>query len=156
MISTNDQKVNLSTTAGADVSTINEAVSQRIKQFRSQKRCRWMSLRGVPASVKECWWKLKAVKPIQALRCYVRSRRQWGVRGGFCQRRQRADGSSYQPGCYSGVVARRERRQCKTNGGTSGPDMLELWQWIMHHGEQFESAGHPADTCELLFVNQEH
>ncbi|EKI6138483.1 cupin domain-containing protein, partial [Salmonella enterica] len=38
--------------------------------------------------------------------------------------------------------------------GTSGPDMLELWQWIMHPGEQFESAGHPADTCELLFVNQ--
>ncbi|EOG5885110.1 cupin domain-containing protein, partial [Salmonella enterica subsp. enterica serovar Uganda] len=33
-------------------------------------------------------------------------------------------------------------------------DMLELWQWIMHPGEQFESAGHPADTCELLFVNQ--
>ncbi|EBX9583422.1 XRE family transcriptional regulator, partial [Salmonella enterica subsp. enterica serovar Montevideo] len=28
------KKVNLSTTAGADVSTINEAVSQRIKQFR--------------------------------------------------------------------------------------------------------------------------
>lgn len=38
MISTNDQKVNLSTTAGADVSTINAAVSQRIKQFRSQKK----------------------------------------------------------------------------------------------------------------------
>lgn len=32
------KKVNLSTTAGADVSTINEAVSQRIKQFRSQKK----------------------------------------------------------------------------------------------------------------------
>ncbi|PVJ78607.1 XRE family transcriptional regulator, partial [Salmonella enterica subsp. enterica serovar Senftenberg] len=32
------KKVNLSTTAGADVSTINAAVSQRIKQFRSQKK----------------------------------------------------------------------------------------------------------------------
>lgn len=42
----------------------------------------------------------------------------------------------------------------KLMAGTSGPDMLELWQWIMHPGEQFESAGHPADTCELLFVNQ--
>lgn len=32
------KKVNLSTVSGADVSTINEAVSQRIKQFRRQKK----------------------------------------------------------------------------------------------------------------------
>ncbi|EYH92483.1 Cro/CI family transcriptional regulator, partial [Salmonella enterica subsp. enterica serovar Heidelberg str. N189] len=47
--------------------------------FVAKKRCRWMSLRGVPASVKECWWKLKAVKPIQALRCYVKIAAAMGV-----------------------------------------------------------------------------
>jgi len=32
--------------------------------------------------------------------------------------------------------------------------MLELWQWVMHPGEAFASSGHPADTCELLFVTR--
>lgn len=32
------KKVNLMTDAGADVSTVNEAVSQRIKQYRKQKK----------------------------------------------------------------------------------------------------------------------
>ncbi|TGD70636.1 XRE family transcriptional regulator, partial [Salmonella enterica subsp. enterica serovar Poona] len=32
------KKVNLSTTAGADVSTINEAVSQRLKQGPTQQK----------------------------------------------------------------------------------------------------------------------
>ncbi len=104
-----------------------------IRQFRSQKMSldeRACAAFGV--SKGKYWWKLKAVKPIQALRCYVRSRRQWGIRGGFCQRRQRADSPSYRPG-YCSVLWRSERRQCKRlMAGTSGPDMLELWQWIIH------------------------
>jgi len=42
----------------------------------------------------------------------------------------------------------------KLLAGTRGPDMLELWQWVMHPGEAFTSSGHPVDTCELLFVSR--
>ncbi len=38
--------------------------------------------------------------------------------------------------------------------GTSGPDMLELWQWRMLPGESFRSPGHPTDTYELLYVTE--
>lgn len=118
------KKVNLSTTAGADVSTINEAVSQRIKQFRSQKKMSLDELarrsgvsKGMLVEIEGC-----KANPSIALLCKIAA----------------AMGVS-----VADVV-----------NVASGPDMLELWQWIMHPGEQFESAGHPADTCELLFVNQ--
>ncbi len=73
----------------------------------------------------------------------------------FGQRRQRADGPSIDR-CYSGVVARRERRQRKTNGGE--PAGRICWNLAMdtHPVNSFESAGHPADTVNYRSVNQEH
>lgn len=38
--------------------------------------------------------------------------------------------------------------------GTSGPDMVELWQWVLYPGETFASPGHPEGTCELLHVSE--
>lgn len=38
--------------------------------------------------------------------------------------------------------------------GTSGPDMVELWEWKMYTGEIFEAAGHASGTHELLHVVQ--
>ncbi len=38
--------------------------------------------------------------------------------------------------------------------GTSGPDMIELWKWVMAPGEVFESPGHPPGTLELLYVER--
>jgi transcriptional regulator with XRE-family HTH domain len=38
--------------------------------------------------------------------------------------------------------------------GTSGPDMIELWRWIMFPGERYESQGHPHGTMELFHVTQ--
>jgi transcriptional regulator with XRE-family HTH domain len=38
--------------------------------------------------------------------------------------------------------------------GTSGPDMIELWKWVMAPGEMFESPGHPQGTLELLYVER--
>lgn len=36
--------------------------------------------------------------------------------------------------------------------GATGPDMLELWEWTLFPGEEFQSRGHPQDTVELLSV----
>jgi transcriptional regulator with XRE-family HTH domain len=38
--------------------------------------------------------------------------------------------------------------------GTTGPDMLELWQWTLLPGEEFRSKGHPTGTVELLSVTE--
>ena len=38
--------------------------------------------------------------------------------------------------------------------GTSGPDMVELWQWSLSPGEIFTSPGHGDGTTELLFVTE--
>ncbi|HHR3992307.1 TPA: XRE family transcriptional regulator [Salmonella enterica] len=149
------KKVNLSTTAGADVSTINEAVSQRIKQFRSQKKMSLDELarrsgvsKGMLVEIEGC-----KANPSIALLCKIAAAMGVSV----------ADvvNVASEPMVHLidrdaiPVLWRGEKGgSAKLMAGTSGPDMLELWQWIMHPGEQFESAGHPADTCELLFVNQ--
>lgn len=36
--------------------------------------------------------------------------------------------------------------------GSQGPDMLELWEWTLHPGEEFRSKGHPAGTLEIIAV----
>jgi transcriptional regulator with XRE-family HTH domain len=38
--------------------------------------------------------------------------------------------------------------------GSSGPDMLELWEWTICPGEKFQSKGHPKGTVELLSVKE--
>ncbi len=38
--------------------------------------------------------------------------------------------------------------------GTSGPDMVELWEWKMYPGKTFETAGHAPGTNKLLHVVQ--
>jgi quercetin dioxygenase-like cupin family protein len=38
--------------------------------------------------------------------------------------------------------------------GTRGPDMIELWRWVMYPGEQFASPGHPQRTWELIHVEE--
>ena len=36
--------------------------------------------------------------------------------------------------------------------GTQGPDMLEIWDWVLMPGESFEAAVHGAGTRELIHV----
>ena len=36
--------------------------------------------------------------------------------------------------------------------GARGPDMLELWQWVLFPGERFEARPHGAGTTELIHV----
>jgi transcriptional regulator with XRE-family HTH domain len=36
--------------------------------------------------------------------------------------------------------------------GSEGPDMLELWRWVVHPGERFEARAHAPGTIELLRV----
>ena len=38
--------------------------------------------------------------------------------------------------------------------GSAGPDMLELWEWMLSPGEKFQSKRHPKGTVELLAVRE--
>lgn len=36
--------------------------------------------------------------------------------------------------------------------GTRGPDMLELWDWVLRTGERYDGAAHAAGTREIVHV----
>lgn len=38
--------------------------------------------------------------------------------------------------------------------GSSGPDMLELWDWELRPRERYDAIAHPAGTIELVHVTQ--
>jgi quercetin dioxygenase-like cupin family protein len=38
--------------------------------------------------------------------------------------------------------------------GTQGPDMLEIWDWVLMSGETFDAAVHGAGTRELIHVTE--
>jgi transcriptional regulator with XRE-family HTH domain len=38
--------------------------------------------------------------------------------------------------------------------GTQGPDMLEIWNWVLMPGESFEATEHGAGTRELIHVTE--
>lgn len=42
----------------------------------------------------------------------------------------------------------------KLLAGTSGAEMVELWQWQLYPGEHYDSSGHSPGTTELLYIQQ--
>jgi len=149
------KKVNITTASGADVSAINDAVSQRIKLYRSQKKLSLDELsrrsgvsKGMLVDIEGC-----RANPSIALLCKIAAAMNVSV----------ADVVNVASEPTVHLIDRDEiptlwqgekGGSAKLLAGTSGPDMLELWQWVMHPGEAFVSSGHPAETCELLFVNR--
>ncbi len=138
-------------TAGADVSTINEAVSPTYQTISySQKdvadelaRSSGVS-KGMLVEIEGC-----KANPSIALLCKIAAAME-SVRGGFCQR------VASEPMVHilsTGMLFRccgaARKRGSKTTAGTSGRICWNL-AMIRNPREQFESAGHPADTCELL------
>ncbi|WP_312410188.1 helix-turn-helix domain-containing protein [Pseudescherichia sp.] len=149
------KKVNIATISGADVGTINQAVSQRIKLYRSQKKLSLDELsrrsgvsKGMLVDIEGC-----KANPSIALLCKIAAAMNVSV----------ADIVDVASEPTVHLIDRNDipvlwqgekGGSAKLLAGTRGPDMLELWQWVMYPGEAFTSSGHPADTCELLFVNR--
>ncbi|WAH52778.1 helix-turn-helix domain-containing protein [Pseudescherichia vulneris] len=149
------KKVNITTTGGADVSAINEAVSQRIKLFRSQKKLSLDELSRLSGVSKGMLVDIEGCKanPSIALLCKIAAAMNVSVADVVNVASEPAvhliDREAI-PVLWQGEKG----GSAKLLAGTRGPNMLELWQWVMHPGEAFASSGHPADTYELLFVNQ--
>jgi transcriptional regulator with XRE-family HTH domain len=44
------------------------------------------------------------------------------------------------------------RGYAKLLAGTAGPDMLEMWEWLLRPGERFEASRHSRGTREIIHV----
>lgn len=147
------KKVNLVTDAGADVSTVNHAVSQRIKLYRKQKKLSLDELsrranisKGMLVEIEGC-----KANPSIALLCRLGAAMGVSV-ADFVD-------VSIKPDVH--IIAEAEIPElwkgdkggsARLLAGSGGPDMTELWSWEMLPGEKFHSSGHPAGTLELLYV----
>ena len=147
------KKVNLVTDAGADVSTVNEAVSHRIKQYRKQKKLSLDELsrranvsKGMLVEIEGC-----KANPSIALLCRLASAMGVSV-ADFVDVSTRPDvhiiSDSEIPELWKGEKG----GSARLLAGSGGPDMTELWMWEMQPGEKFSSPGHPSGTFELLYV----
>lgn len=147
------KKVNLVTDAGADVNTVNEAVSHRIKLYRKQKKLSLDELsrranvsKGMLVEIEGC-----KANPSIALLCRLAAAMGVSV-ADFVDVSTKPDvhiiADTEIPELWKGEKGGRARLLA----GSGGPDMTELWMWEMHPGEKFSSPGHPSGTLELLYV----
>lgn len=147
------KKVNLMTGAGADVSTVNEAVSQRIKQYRKQKKMSLDELsrqanvsKGALVEIEGC-----KANPSIALLCRLAAAMGVSV-ADFVDVGTKPTvhliAECEIPELWKGDKGGRARLLA----GSGGPDMTELWMWEMQPGEKFASPGHSTGTLELFYV----
>ncbi|KFX21178.1 helix-turn-helix transcriptional regulator [Pectobacterium betavasculorum] len=145
------KKVNLMT--GADVSTVNEAVSHRIKQYRKQKKLSLDELsrranvsKGMLVEIEGC-----KANPSIALLCRLAAAMGVSI-ADFVDVSIKPDvhiiADTEIPELWRGEKGGNARLLA----GSGGPDMTELWMWEMQPGEKFSSPGHPSGTLELLYV----
>ncbi len=145
------KKVNIMTDTNAAI--VNEAISEWIKLYRSQKKMSLDELsrragvsKGMLVEIEGC-----RANPSIALLCRLASSMGVSVADFVNVAGKPAvhliDASDI-PVLWKGEKG----GSARLLAGTSGPDMVELWQWILHPGETFESPGHPEGTSELLHV----
>lgn len=147
------KKVNLVTDAGADVSTVNEAVSQRIKLYRKQKKISLDELSKRANVSKGMLVEIEGCKANPSITLLCRLAAAMGVSvADFVD-------VSIKPDVH--IIADTEIPElwrgdkggsARLLAGSGGPDMTELWLWEMQPGEKFSSPGHPSGTLELLYV----
>ena len=147
------KKVNLVTEAGADVSTVNEAVSHRIKQYRKQKKLSLDELsrranvsKGMLVEIEGC-----KANPSIALLCRLAAAMGVSV-ADFVDVSTRPDVHIIADAEISELWKGEKGGSARLLAGSGGPDMTELWMWEMQPGEKFSSPGHPSGTLELLYV----
>lgn len=149
------KKVNKMTSAGADMLSVSEAVSERIKAFRKQKKFSLDELSRRASISKGMLVEIEkgTANPSIAILCKLAAAMGLSVA-------DVVDVASKPPVHIIHEADIPVLWQGEKNGsarllaGTSGPDMVELWRWHMYPGEHFSSPGHPVGTCELLHVEK--
>lgn len=147
------KKVNLLTEPGSDVSSVNQAVSQRIKQYRKQKKLSLDELsrranvsKGMLVEIEGC-----KANPSIALLCRLAAAMGVSV-ADFVDVSSKPDVHIIDARDIPELWTGEKGGYARLLAGSGGPEMTELWLWEMQPGEKFESPGHPSGTFELLYV----
>ncbi|CAA0370974.1 helix-turn-helix domain-containing protein [Klebsiella oxytoca] len=149
------KKVNITTGAGADAASINEAVAARIKRYRAEKKISLDELsrragvsKGMLVDIEAC-----RANPSIALLCRLASAMGVAV-ADFVNVASAPPVKAIAAGDIPTLWQGEQGGHARLLAGTSGPDMVELWQWSLYPGEIFTSPGHGEGTTELLFVTE--
>ena len=149
------KKVNITTGGGADAASINEAVAARIKRYRAVKKISLDELsrragvsKGMLVDIEAC-----RANPSIALLCRLASAMGVAV-ADFVNVASAPPVKAIAAGDIPTLWQGEQGGHARLLAGTSGPDMVELWQWSLYPGEIFTSPGHGEGTTELLFVTE--
>lgn len=149
------KKVNISTDAGADVATVSQAVSDRIKSWRKSQKLSLDELSRRAGVSKGMLVEIEkgAANPSIAILCKIAAALGVSV-ADIVSISHSPDAwlieNSEMPVLWQGE----QGGSAQLLAGTRGPDMIELWRWQMFAGEVFSSTGHSSGTLELLHVEQ--
>lgn len=147
--------VNIPTNTGADVQTVSEAVSRKLKQERKKRKITLDELsrrsgvsKGMVVEIEKC-----TANPSIAILCKIAAALGLSV----------ADVVNVSDAPSAHLIESKDIPTLWTGNlggtarllaGTSGPNMIELWRWEMFPGEIFASSGHPQGTYELFHVEK--
>lgn len=149
------KKVNLMTDANSIVNTVNEAVSQRIKRYRKQKKISLDELsrragvsKGALVEIEGC-----RANPSIALLCRLAAAMGVSV-ADFVDVSSKPTVHLIAEDEIPELWAGEKGGRARLLAGSGGPDMTELWMWEMQPGEKFASPGHTKGTLELFYVQK--
>ncbi|MHA6313765.1 XRE family transcriptional regulator [Pantoea sp. S-LA4] len=149
------KKVNISTDAGADVASVNQAVSESIKSWRKSQKLSLDELSRRAGVSKGMLVEIEKGEANPSIAILCRIAAALGVSVADIVNVTHAPAAwlidkSAMPTLWRGE----QGGSAQLLAGTRGPDMIELWRWQMFAGERFSSAGHSAGTLELLHVEE--
>lgn len=148
-----NKKVNITTDVGATASVINEALSTAIKKYRRQRKMSLDELSRQANVSKGMLVEIEArrANPSIILLCKLASAMGVSVADILnvtSSPRVSVISADNIPSLWHGEYG----GSARLLAGTSGPDMVELWEWKIFPGELFETEGHSYGTSELIHV----
>ncbi|CUZ50263.1 HTH-type transcriptional regulator sinR [Serratia marcescens] len=149
------EKVNRPTEFGADVQTVSEAVSHRIKQQRKSQKLSLDELSRRAGVSKGMLVEIEkgSANPSIAILCKLAAA--LGLSVADIVNVTRAPAAYLIESQDIPTLWHGDRGgSARLLAGTRGPNMIELWRWEMAPGEAYASGGHPVGTFELLHVEQ--
>ena len=147
------KKVNISTDISADIQNMNVAVSSRLKELRRGQNLTLDELSRRSGVSKGMLVEIEkgVANPSIAILCKIAATFGISVADVVSVSETssvRLIASDEIPTLWRG----KEQSQAKLLAGISGPNMIEMWRWVMAPGDSYESQGHPHGTIELLHV----
>lgn len=150
-----NEKSSLIGHAGSDALTINRSLSDFLKQFRSQKKMSLDELSRQAGVSKGMLVEMEACRANPSIALLCRLAAATGVSVADIVNVASSPSVRLIPAENIPCLWRGEHGgSAHLLAGTSGPDMVELWEWKMYPGEMFETGAHPHGTNELLHVVQ--